>query len=157
MLVIMKKILLLFCLFGSILHSQTKAYQFNKTYFVENNNRIKPFNGTEVFYTAQLKNVEVWITNKGLIYNYYTISPVSSSKDEGVKTQELSRVEWERNIAEFEGASILKSSVQVTLNDLQINYLRANSQINCSTAKQLIFENIYPGIDWKIYFNNDNL
>lgn len=152
----MRKILFLFCLFGSILHSQNKAYQFNKAYFVENNNRIKPFNGTEVFYTAQLKNVEVWITNKGLIYNYYSINPILAPKEESLKTQQLSKVDWERSCAEFEGASILKSSIEALPNQLQINYLKGNAKTNCASSKQLIFKNIYPGIDWKIYFTSDN-
>lgn len=152
----MRKILVLFCLLGSILYSQTKTYQFNKAYFVENNNRIKPFNGTEVFYTAQLKNVEVWITNKGLIYNYYSINPISVLKEEGVKTQKLSKIDWERSTAEFESASLLKASLLIAPSDLQLSYIKGGSPINCRTTKQLIFKNIYPGIDWKIYFNNDN-
>lgn len=152
----MKKFLLLAFLFIGFIQAQTNAYQFNKAYFVENNNRIKPFNGTQVFYTLQLKNVEVWITNKGIIYNYYTIETTTNTKQEnGEKKLQISKVDWERSCAEFKNANISKTSIETKPNLLKINFLRGNTQTNCATTNQLIFKNIYPGIDWKIYLTKD--
>lgn len=151
-----KKISLLIVLISSTLIAQTNDFKFNKNYFVQNNNRIKSFNGTEVFYTAQLKNVEVWVTNKGLIYNYYSIKTNTPKLEDRLTKNEFTKVDWERTCVNFIDASILKSNESIKQNELSINYLLSNNKINCLTSKEIIYKNIYKGIDWKIYFNEKN-
>lgn len=152
----MKNILLFLIILNTTLLAQTNDFKFNKKYFVENNNRIKSFNGTEIYYTTQLKNVEVWITNKGLIYNYYSIKTNTPKMEDRLNKKEITKIDWERTCVNLTDATILKKNETIQQNILSINYLTSNSKTTCLTTKEIIYKNIYNGIDWKIYFNEKN-
>lgn len=110
-----------------------------------------------VFFKAEAKGLDLYVTDKGLLYVFFkiekekTLGNISNTQLE--RKSESIKVEYEKVDLEFQGAKIsLENLIKETESLTSFNYrVDKNSYLNVKSYKKLTFKNIYPGIDWVLY------
>ena len=153
---------LLICFLAIFLKSNanTKA----PTLFEENKGQLSQISlvSNKVLFQANLPNLTIWITEKGLIYNFYQVannaeilnaSPVEKSKT-------IQTIDW------FRSEMLLKNAVISSQNlikknkaNFTNNYIRGKNanQLQADLYEELYFVNVYEGIDWRLYIENNQV
>ena len=115
-------------------------------YFIENNGQ---WDKSVQFY-AQSTDADIWFTNDGIFFDYYKYVNIIFENNKFADYKKIGH-----NIKlELVNAN-LNNIQKVDKIDLNTNYIKGkdyNSINKVSSYKQLIYENIYQGIDIKFYF-----
>lgn len=113
----------------------------NRGQFTKQENK----NTEKILFKADLKNVTVWITRRGISYQFYQF--INDT------------VKWNMMDMTLQGASVSFKNIVVTdSSEYYDNYILGNSSVyKIYKYKTLFFKNVYPGIDWKLFFDNNNL
>jgi hypothetical protein len=103
-------------------------------YFIPNKGQV---NGMVRFY-ARASRYTLWMTEKGLVFEH---SP-------NAEAREVCRLA-------FVGANAHPAMAPVEMTDYMVNYLKGNDQsgwqTGMRTSKAVLYKNLYPGIDLKVY------
>lgn len=153
----MKRYFLLFVLISSINLFTFAISEGINNAFIKNLGQISSFEGQQVkdvLYYVSTKNATLFITEKGLSYvfiknNYKT--------DNNIDAQLPINFEWQRIDVIFENAT-LKKAIEENKVSWHYNYYLPHCPTgikNVPAFKSLYFNNIYEGIDFKIYFNKN--
>lgn len=138
------------------------AVEKPKVLFEENKGQIVNADGkvlTDVLFRANLSGACIWITENGIIYNFYKKEKeaFAGPQEEDTKNA-VKKFDWYRNVMNLKNASISKRNLNA-LDQTEFNYTyrRANNTIVAGLYKELIFSNIYNGIDWRLYVENGHI
>ena len=112
-------------------------------YFIQNNGQ---FNKKALFY-ARTSKYFIWITKKGLIFD--------SVRKNKIKNQK--KYQYKRDVSRllFKGANKSPQIVPIDKTKYRVNYFtgkdKSKWKTGISTSKAVVYKNIYPYIDLKIY------
>ncbi|MFN3343293.1 MAG: SBBP repeat-containing protein, partial [Flavobacteriales bacterium] len=124
----------------------------DKRFFIENKGQWED----KVHQLAMLPGLNVWITNTGVVYDFYSVTKTNASDEENkslingqvVKVTHL-------NSNEKPIVKIIDKSKSY------VNYITGNTSDKCfanaALSREFLLKNIYPGIDQKWYFENDKI
>jgi hypothetical protein len=138
--------------------NSTAQFTNSKIFFESNVGQIKNNQGeilNNVFFRAMLPGVHIWVTNKGITYNFFKIDVPKKEESKNVPQT----LDWYRTEVEIKNANLSLANVK-TLDKVphQINYISQNSKSLQSNLYQLIeFANVYNGIDWKLFVENGKI
>jgi hypothetical protein len=166
----MKKSLLLFCLLPTLLFAgndqiQHQLNQVNKNFFIENKGQWS----SEVKYLARAGGMNAWITNSGVVYDYYQIVR-NYNASETMKMPRDRKEEFERKNTSVKGHVVKMSLVDVDKECVQegnnkqggyYNYFIGNDNSKWASFVGLYGDiaqsEIYKGIDVKYYFDGKSI
>ncbi len=145
--------LLLFLFSFKLLSSQNETSNL----FIENKGQVKAYadRSKEVFFELKSKNLYLWVTNKGLVFNLFEFKKEKNGNsqrnlDGEIRTERS--INWNRTELTLKGAEInLKNCVLKKSNLPTINFYLPNLSATANTYNDLYFKNIYDGIDWHIF------
>lgn len=132
---------------------------FNLYTFIENQGQWDE----KVLFMAKAKSMTVWITNEGVLFDQIR---ENKSKNNGKHTEVdvISKVNYQRHVValNYVNSSVFKlNKKSLKQNSFNINYFLGNDNTkHVAHAKQyeeLLFENIYQGIDIRYYFDQGEL
>ena len=113
-------------------------------YFIQNRGQ---FNKKALFY-ARTSKYFIWITKKGLIFD-----SVRKSKEDKTKNSTLIKRDVSRLL--FKGANKSPEIVPIDTTNYRVNYFtgkdKSKWKTGISTSKAVVYKNIYPDIDLKVY------
>ncbi|MBI2271751.1 MAG: SBBP repeat-containing protein [Bacteroidetes bacterium] len=130
------------------------GFQENKGQVADDKGNLVPF----VLFKAETPNLNIWITNTGLTYQFLKLEEDANNNAEqqvGV-LEEKNSGEWHRVDMVLKNATIKKENV-LTEGDItqgEVNYYLPhcpNGIFNVKTYSKIIIKEIYPGIDWILY------
>jgi hypothetical protein len=167
-----KHLLIAFCCFPLFLSAQQSIQKpaaqqmLNKSshnFFIENKGQWPK----EVRYMAKIGGMNAWITNKGVVYDYYQITR-NYKPEETMKLPRNEKEEFERQHSSMkghvidmvlEGANTEAKSVPTGMQESYYNYFIGNDSTKWASFVRLYSEvmihDIYPGIDIRYYFDNN--
>ncbi len=133
------------------------AFDKPKTLFEENKGQVVNTDGVvlnDVLFRANLPGACIWITENGIIYNFYKENK-SKSAEPSKKTVTES-VDWYRSVMNLKNARITpKNLTSLKQTAFHYNYQKSNSPvIETNLFEEIIFSNVYEGIDWRLYIEN---
>ena len=139
--------------------------------FLENKGQMKDMSGKGVpfvLFKAELPGLNIFITEKGLTYSFLKFE---EEKEEGFvekkrnrkaridRKEEEKEYSWKREDMELAGATIRKENiVKEQAHETQYNYYPAHYPTGIRDVRSyslITIKDVYPGIDWKIYFTSD--
>ena len=153
-----------FLLFGQNVNqdAQKLVNKAQTSSFIENKGQWP----TEVMYLARIGGMNAWITNSGVLYDYYKTNRNYKSSETS-KMPESEQKEFEKNHTSIKGqvVAILLNGAKMDSKSLPsgkqqgyFNYIKGNNSEKWATYVQqyseVLLENIYPGIDIRYYFDN---
>ncbi|MDX2171867.1 MAG: T9SS type A sorting domain-containing protein [Bacteroidota bacterium] len=154
------KYLLFFTLFLSL-----HCFSYNKLpiLFEENNGQLPEFSGStnKILFQANLPNLSIWVTEKGLIYNFYKVKNALNSNAlilERASSQQ--QIDWFRSEMLLKGAVISSGNlIKKGKADFENRYIKEKNanQIQTNSFEELYFTNVYEGIDWRIFIENNQV
>ncbi len=118
----------------------------------------------QVRFLAKTNRVNVWVTNRGLIYDYYRIIPSGNGNNltNNRESNHLNGSIKGHVVAMTFGHGVTVENIQAK--DQQksyYNYFLSNNPSQWATGvplyKKLTLEEVYPGIDVELYADNGNL
>ncbi|MBI2269842.1 MAG: SBBP repeat-containing protein [Bacteroidetes bacterium] len=123
----------------------------NRGQLTDNNGRPVPF----VFFKASAQGVDMYVTEKGLIYVFVKVEEEDHIEGKGeVAKAELCIVNMNLNGADIQRENIIKEGASVT----DINFFLSHCSNGITGVKefeQVIIKNVYPGIDWVLYSSSE--
>lgn len=139
---------------GSFLPGAQEADLKIPVLFVENAGQLEDMHGMpvpNVFFTAQLPGMQVFITNSGITF----LTLDSQTPQKGKMGDRVNQ--WDRIDMVLDGASIRKENIIKTVSEnTQYHYYNTQKPdgVHTSPITKILIKEIYPGIDWEIY-NSD--
>ncbi|MBA3680539.1 MAG: T9SS type A sorting domain-containing protein [Bacteroidetes bacterium] len=134
-----------------------------KLLFEENKGQVVNAEGkvlNEVLFRANLPGASIWITESGIIYNFFKSDKKETfGAEEQNKKNLVKNFDWYRNVMNLKNASISKKNLK-TFDQTEFNYTyhrSNNTTIVAGLFKELVFFNIYEGIDWRLYIDNGHI
>jgi gliding motility-associated-like protein len=138
---------------------QVIGFEENKGQMADENNLPIP----DVFFKVEVPGINIWVTTKGLTYQFFTIhrehltlkNGEPKLNDEGIQERKKS-LKWHRVDMILKGASILKENI-ITENNLTqgaISYYQGycpSGIFNIQKYGKITIKEVYPGIDWVLY------
>lgn len=121
-----------------------------------------------VLFKAEVSNMNIWITTSGITYQFLKIEKQSEAEASNMPIRSHTKIEvpFSNRLVEsyrvdmiLKGASINASKV-IAENDItvgKINFYHAHSPKGISevhTYSKITIHDVYPGIDWQLYFAN---
>ena len=107
----------------------------------------------EILFLCQNNGTDIWITKKGVVYDLYTVNEIDG------KTFRSGQIITFNNLNTLPENQISVSSKQKQT--AHYNYFIGNNPdrwaSNVGLYKEAVIKNIYPGIDMRYYFQNNNL
>ncbi|GIV42684.1 MAG: hypothetical protein KatS3mg034_1994 [Vicingaceae bacterium] len=140
----MKKLYLLICFVISTTlladsKKNSKTNYLEQIKFIKNNNLIKNNSNIKAFYLFRSYSREIIITNKGLIFHYFN----------------WKKNRYDRIDLEFINAEINEENFINAGKTIPISYYMSNKNVETFSTEMLVVKNIYPNIDWKLYFDEE--
>lgn len=136
----------------------------NPITFEENNGQFSAFKGSssnKLLFEANLPGLCIWVTEKGLTYNFYKTTITDSvTLAPQLKKQANKIINWYRSEMLLQNANIgMQNVTRKNKLEEQKNYIRGNnfSPIQANLFEELYFTNIYEGIDWRLYVENNQI
>ncbi len=134
-----------------------QALLANDGYFIENQGQWNH----KVLFLAKLKNVNVWITQEGIVYDFFQNTHKISSED-FEKPLKFQKTLFERkgHVVEckfLNNSSRFKVQALEPLTTVHHYYLGKDPQkwkTNVKLYKEIYLQQIYEGIDFRAYFQN---
>ncbi|PLW91785.1 MAG: hypothetical protein C0592_14100 [Marinilabiliales bacterium] len=132
-----------------------------QTGFVPNNGQLTNHKGEavpDVYFAFSTHDLNMWICKTGLVCQVkkYTEEPKNDTKT-GENTEDNISVTWERFDIDLLNANIKKENIITeNPNDVEFNYYYAhcpNGILNVKSYRKITISDVYPGIDWVIYFD----
>lgn len=131
--------------------------------FIENKGQIVNELGlpaTEVLFTLSVNGLDIYITYSGISYVFSKIELIQKSNKEARGAEVIDKVGKYRMDMNLKGASIKKENIEMALpvRDGYTNYYLAhcpNGITGLMAHRKLIIKNIYEGIDWILYSDNN--
>lgn len=136
------------------------AFEKPKTVFEENKGQVVNADGkvlNEVLFRANLPGACIWITENGIVYNFYKEN--KSKNTEHGKKPITESVDWYRSVMNLKNASISSENLtSLKQAAFHYNYQKANSSvIETNLFEEINFSNVYEGIDWHLYIENGRI
>jgi len=136
------------------------AFDKPKTVFEENKGQVVNAEGkalNEVLFRANLPGASIWITENGITYNFYKEN--KSKNTEPGKKPVTESVDWYRSLMNLKGANISAKNLTVLKQTaFNCNYQKANNPvIRTNSYEEIVFSEIYKGIDWRLYIDNGHI
>ena len=133
-----------------------------KLLFEENKGQIVNAEGkllSEVLFRANLPGASIWITEKGIIYNFFKSNEKENLGLEEQNKKSLTKnFDWYRNVMNLKNASISKGNLKkLDQTEFSYTYRTNNNTIVADLFKELVFSNIYQGIDWRLYIEKGHI
>ncbi|MFK7784259.1 MAG: SBBP repeat-containing protein [Crocinitomicaceae bacterium] len=165
----MNRIIYLFCLvfFNQFLFAQESVSPSETVYFEENQGQFVDMNGKlvpDVLFKLQGAGINLYVTKTGLTYVFQQMEPSEdndlSLNDQGLEPRSRT-INWERVDVRLPEANINSDNYLVRNENNQgtLNYFLAHCPDGLQGIKKygkVIFEDIYPNIDWVLYTTNKN-
>ena len=114
--------------------------------FTENKGQMN----SDILYKASAKNLQIYVLNDGLYFDHKII------RDTTVKNIIRHRKSGHSYKMIFNDGSINKPSCRLE-NTVPVNYIYADKRFKTNKGDELIINNLYDGIDLKLYFENNEL
>lgn len=139
---------------------QTKGLKF-----VENKGQILDAKGNpveDVLYKLEAPSLNLWVTTKGITYQFFELERVTlkaaTDTTDAVKEKYIN---WNRVDMVLKNAKLERSSAgrnkEVFLGG-NTHYLGNNPVVkNTRAFQEILFQNVYPGIDWVLYVKGDGV
>ncbi len=133
--------------------------RFGKTplYFIQNRGQ---FNKKALFY-ARTSKYFIWITKKGVIFDSVRKNKEDKTKNSTLKTQHSKLIKRDVSRLLFKGANKSPEIVPVDTTNYKVNYFtgkdKSKWKTGISTSKAVVYKNIYPDIDLKVYGNEKQI
>jgi hypothetical protein len=152
-------------LFVLILCLSLHCFSYNKSpiLFEENNGQLPEFSGStnKILFQTNLPNLSIWVTEKGLIYNFFQIKNAQNATAPVLeRAASKQQMDWYRSEMLLKGAVISSKNLikkgKATFENRYIKEKNAN-QIQTSLFEELYFVNVYEGIDWRIFIENNQV
>ena len=130
------------------------AFDKPKTLFEQNKGQVVNAGGVilnDVLFRASLPGASIWITENGLVYNFYKENKKESTEP-GTKPITES-VDWYRSVMNLKGAHITAKNLS-TFKQASFNYTYQKNNkapIETNLFEELVFADVYEGIDWRLY------
>jgi hypothetical protein len=166
-----KKILSVLILFSIVVNaqqlnnSQQALNKTDKSFFIENKGQWAP----EVKYLARIGGMNAWITNSGVVYDYYKINR-SVDKAKMLKMHPAEKRDYENKNTTIQGHVVKLQLVNPGNNITGVgnnqregyyNYFIGNDQSKWASNVPLYdnveIQGVYKGIDVKYYYDNGML
>ncbi|MBL7909795.1 MAG: SBBP repeat-containing protein [Bacteroidia bacterium] len=145
--------------------SKVLGFQENKGQIIGDDGKPADF----VLYKAEAPNLNIWVTNTGLTYQFFKLEEDEEEererkqkkgnidKSEGEKD---AKTNWYRVDMVLKGANIKKENIITEGNITQgeVNYYLGhcpNGIFNAKTFTKVIIKEVYKGIDWVIYTSKE--
>ena len=134
------------------------------TLFEENNGQLSQISlvSNKVLFQANLPNLTIWITEKGLIYNFYQVTNknkiINASPIE--KRNAIQTIDWFRSEMLLKNAFISSQNlIKKNKANFSNSYIKGKNagQIQTDLFEELYFVNVYQGIDWRLYIENNQV
>lgn len=153
-----------FCLTICVLNF-FNALAFNKTKILleENKGQIINANGEKlnnVFFRANLPGVCIWITERGIVYNFYKNEKSDTLNPLIINANKKDNLIWYRSEMNLKSSKIsLNNLIKNKQADFHYNFQKGLGAlpIQANLFEEIIFENVYEGIDWKLYVDNNQI
>ena len=133
------------------------GFQENKGQFADVKGNLAPY----VLFKASAPNLNIWITNTGITYQFLKIEEKKTNKKHGSFSMRETELEsqWHRVDMILKNAVIKKENAitEGEISTIQTNYFLGhcpNGVMDVKTHTKIIIKNIYEGIDWIIYTTN---
>lgn len=136
------------------------AFDKPKTLFEQNKGQVINAGGVilnDVLFRASLPGASIWITENGLVYNFYKENKKESTEP-GTKPITES-VDWYRSVMNLKGAHITAKNLS-TFKQASFNYTYQKNNkapIETNLFEELVFADVYKGIDWRLYIDNGHI
>jgi len=149
----LKKVGILF--FVSLLFSKL-SFSNNTVLFEENNGQVKL---KSVLFEAKLPGLCIWIGEKGITYNFYKVITIDSlTLTPFQKKANTLQIDWFRSEMLLKNANIsTKNLLKKNKTQFTNSYLKANNTTTTHLFEELYFTNVYEGIDWRLYIENNQI
>lgn len=130
--------------------------------FLENKGQILNSNkeiAKNVLFKAEAVGVDLFVTDKGLSYVFYSFQERDKDEEEsqrefGLKEDENVEVSFEKININLIGASLsMKNVIKEDTGMAYYNFImdKDHSYSHVKKYRKLTFKNVYPGIDWVLY------
>lgn len=164
------KLLFIFCLFTSFLfattnenNSETNVRNLPLKGFVENKGQFTDTNGVKlenVFYKLESSGINLWVTNKGLVYQFCNSKIKTPSPNDPIDLPKEEQIFWHRVDMALKDVQIKKQNITALgkIDNGKLDYYIGGQQVGIFDVKaysKLKIKNIYPNIDWLLYLTND--
>lgn len=154
------KYLLLFLSFLSL-----HCFSYNKSpiLFEENNGQLPELSGSanKILFQANLPNLSIWVTEKGLIYNFFQVkNSLGPNAPVIERASSKQQIDWFRSEMLLKGAVISsKNLIKKGKANFENRYIKEKNanQIQTNLFEELYFINVYQGIDWRIFIENNQV
>ncbi|MDP4114805.1 MAG: SBBP repeat-containing protein [Bacteroidota bacterium] len=157
--------LLTITLYAGNENTQQKLNGVNKNFFIQNTGQWP----SEVKYLAKVGGMNAWITNSGVVYDYYKINR-NYSQQQSPKLTPDKQSELEQSNTSIKGHIVKMQLVDVNVNAVctgdnrqegYYNYFLGNDQTkwagNVPLYGNVAVNEIYPKINVKYYFDGNNI
>ena len=132
---------------------QVSGWLEKKTYaFEENKGQIIDTDGntpTNIFFRTSIPGTNIYISDKGLIYSFY-----STEGRRATRKMKVSRLEMELIGARIGGENITAALPTVGVNNYYLGQC-PKGITNVRSFRRITLTDIYPGIDWIIYYSEE--
>lgn len=138
------------------------CFEENRGQFYDAQGNTAPY----VLFKAEVPGITIWITKTGITYQFINLEKVpskhaySSMTGNKSKTKTDKIIEWSRVDMILNNSNILAKNIQANIIDSKgaRNYfIKGDIKVlDIKTFDQIIINNVYPGIDWKLYTSEDN-
>ncbi|MBI2268943.1 MAG: SBBP repeat-containing protein [Bacteroidetes bacterium] len=132
------------------------GFEENKGQMVDMDGKPTPY----VLFKAETPNIIIWVTNKGLTYQFLKMEEAERDSEENHEEKESGgekiKGEWQHVDMVLKNASIKKENI-ITQDDItqgNINYFLTHCPdgiFNVKTYSKITIKEVYPGIDWVLY------
>jgi len=146
-------------------NTQQKLNGVNKNFFIENKGQWP----SEVKYLAKIGGMNAWITNSGVVYDYYQVHR-NYTQQQLEKLTPDKKTKFEQDNTSIKGHVVKMQLVDVNVNAASTadnrqegyyNYFLGNDQTkwasNVPLYGNVVINEIYPNIDVKYYFDGKNI
>lgn len=142
---------------------------YSKNGFTENLGQFTNFDNRQinnVFFKAELNNLNIWITNNGLVFQFFKFKKekenISTFERDGYGIDEDNlSLEWERIDLVLKNADIKKENVvkENPIENIKKYYSPyfPNGLESKNEYRKIIIKQVYKGIDWILYLNDEAL
>lgn len=139
------------------------AYDKTKVLFEENKGQIINAKGEKlnnVFFRANLPGVCIWITDRGLVYNFYKNTKSDTTNSLAIDPNKNDNITWYRSEMNLKNSLIsLNNLIKKKQANFHYNFQKGigTLPIQANLFEEIVFENIYEGIDWKLYVDKGQI